>query len=53
MYGVLDGVSSVVPYLSDKKETGGYLAAQAVKNFLNHWIKWNSLRSMLRQQTIS
>lgn len=33
LYGVLDGVSSVVPYLSDKKETGGYLAAQAVKNF--------------------
>lgn len=32
-YGVLDGVSSIVPYLSDKKETGGYIAAQAVKNY--------------------
>ena len=30
---MLDGVSSVVPYLSDKKETGGYLAAQAVKDY--------------------
>lgn len=33
VYGVLDGVSSIVPYLSDKKETGGYIAAQAVKNY--------------------
>lgn len=33
LYGVLDGVSSIVPYLSDKKETGGYIAAQTVKNY--------------------
>ena len=33
LYGVLDGVSSIVPYLSDKKETGGFIAAQAVKNY--------------------
>ena len=32
LYGVLDGVSSIVPYLSDKKETGGYIA-QTVKNY--------------------
>ncbi|KOR89600.1 protein phosphatase 2C domain-containing protein [Paenibacillus solani] len=33
LYGVLDGVSSIVPYLSDKKETGGFIAAQAVKHY--------------------
>lgn len=53
LYGVLDGVSSIVPYLSDKKETGGYIAAQTVKNSSNHWTELNSLRSMLRQQTKS
>jgi len=33
LYGVLDGVSSLVPYLSDKNETGGFIAAQTVKNY--------------------
>jgi serine/threonine protein phosphatase PrpC len=34
MYGVLDGATSLVPYRSPQGETGGYLAAQLVKRFL-------------------
>ncbi len=33
LYGVLDGVSSLVPYANSKKETGGFIAANLVKNY--------------------
>jgi serine/threonine protein phosphatase PrpC len=57
LYGVLDGVSSLVPYVNSKKETGGFIAANLVKscfeslthtgNLQDHIIKVNTL---LREQ---
>ncbi|PLT31018.1 protein phosphatase 2C domain-containing protein [Peribacillus deserti] len=33
VFGVLDGVSSLVPYLNSKGDTGGFLASQIVKSY--------------------
>lgn len=33
LYGVLDGVSSLVPYLNHKNEPGGHIAANLVKSY--------------------
>ncbi len=59
LYGALDGVSSLVPYLNTKKETGGFIAANLVKNYfesvtdprslMDHMIEVNDL---LREQMV-
>ncbi|KQX44601.1 hypothetical protein ASD40_21605 [Paenibacillus sp. Root444D2] len=59
LYGALDGVSSLVPYLNSKKETGGFIAANLVKNYFesvtdpgslkDHMIEVNDL---LREQMV-
>lgn len=59
LYGVLDGVSSLVPYLNSKKETGGFIAANLVKNYfesvanpeslMDHMVEINDL---LREQMV-
>ncbi|MBB6633364.1 protein phosphatase 2C domain-containing protein [Cohnella thailandensis] len=59
LYGVLDGVSSLVPYLNSKKETGGFIAANLVKNYFESVAELGSLadrlveaNDLLREQMI-
>lgn len=59
LYGVLDGVSSLVPYLNRKKETGGYIAAKIVKSYLESLTDSKDLKdhivmvnSLLREQMV-
>lgn len=59
LYGVLDGVSSLVPYLNSKKETGGFIAANLIRDYFesiadlgslkDHMVKVNDL---LREQMV-
>jgi serine/threonine protein phosphatase PrpC len=43
LYGVLDGVSSLVPYRSRNDETGGFIAANLVKNYFESLTELSSL----------
>ncbi|MDF2652885.1 MAG: hypothetical protein K0Q73_8690, partial [Paenibacillus sp.] len=45
LYGALDGVSSLVPYLNSKKETGGFIAANLVKNYFESVTDPGSLKN--------
>lgn len=64
LYGVLDGVSSLVPYVNGNNETGGFIAANLVKtyfeslthstNLRNHIITVNNLlRDKMMEQNIN
>jgi hypothetical protein len=59
LYGALDGVSSLVPYLNSKKETGGFIAANLVKNYFESVTDLGSLKDhmievndLLREQMV-
>ncbi|SFE10406.1 Protein phosphatase 2C [Paenibacillus catalpae] len=59
LYGALDGVSSLVPYVNSKKETGGFIAANLVKNYFESLTEPGSLKdhvtevnNLLREQMI-
>ncbi|SEO03662.1 protein phosphatase 2C domain-containing protein [Paenibacillus sp. OV219] len=47
MYGVLDGVSSLVPYLNSKNETGGFIAANLIKDYFKSITGLGSLKDHL------
>jgi serine/threonine protein phosphatase PrpC len=59
LYGVLDGVTSIVPYLNSRKETGGFIAANFVKNYFESLTDIGSLKdqttianTLLREQMV-
>lgn len=47
LYGVLDGVSSLVPYLNSKKETGGFIAANLIRDYFESIADLGSLKDHL------
>ncbi|MBB3113715.1 hypothetical protein FHS18_005828 [Paenibacillus phyllosphaerae] len=47
LYGVLDGVSSLVPYQNAKQETGGFIAANLAKTYFESLAAPGSLRDHL------
>ncbi|CAM3520342.1 protein phosphatase 2C domain-containing protein [Paenibacillus lupini] len=49
MYGALDGVSSLVPYVNAKKETGGFIAANLTKNYFESLTEPGSLKDHLAE----
>lgn len=59
LYGVLDGVSSLVPYLNSKKETGGFIAANLIRDYFESIADLGSLKDhmvevndLLREQMV-
>lgn len=59
LYGVLDGVSSLVPYVNANKETGGFIAANLVKNYFESLTELGGLKDhmaeandLLREQMV-
>ncbi|TYP72075.1 protein phosphatase 2C domain-containing protein [Paenibacillus methanolicus] len=49
IFGVLDGVSSLVPYLNAEQETGGYIAANLVRNYFESVDRPGSLKDRLME----
>lgn len=49
MYGALDGVSSLVPYVNANKETGGFIAANLAKNYFESLTEPGSLKDHLAE----
>lgn len=59
LYGALDGVSSLVPFVNSKRETGGFIAANLVKNYFESLTEPGSLKDhmaevndLLREQMV-
>lgn len=49
IYGVLDGVSSLVPFYNEKNETGGYIASHLVKEYFEASIEINDLYNHVKE----
>ncbi|MCM3628475.1 protein phosphatase 2C domain-containing protein [Paenibacillus glycanilyticus] len=47
VYGVLDGVSSLVPYLNSNNETGGFIASNLIKEYFQSITEIGSLKDHL------
>ncbi|NGQ97372.1 protein phosphatase 2C domain-containing protein [Brevibacillus sp. SYP-B805] len=48
IYGVADGATSLVPYVNDRRETGGYLAASLIREYVENLQGEGELRHHLK-----